>query len=373
MCKKNDILFLQPRFAHYRNQIFNNLSNDHDIHFVFESSSSTYPGEIIPAGFSFTFLARESEISCLKLIFYLLKNRPNIIISSVSYSYRSIVSYIYVRLFKKRLILWILEWQNRKSAKHTLKRHWRRLRSLLGAKVIRNSHSLVVGGAAAKNYALSLGKNEIDIFMAMQCTDDLKMNQTMQCEKIKHKKCNYTILYLSRIVQRKGLHILIEAFSLLRKNRSDVCLLIGGDGPFRQHCEKLAKNKSVSDISFVGPLNPQSVFHLYEQADLFILPSYCREGQEEPWGLVINEAMSMSLPIITTTAVGAAHDLVIDEYNGFVVKENDVRRLYKAMNRILEMDLIRMGMNSRILFEKKNNFTQMANGFTRAIEHAKAL
>jgi glycosyltransferase involved in cell wall biosynthesis len=92
----------------------------------------------------------------------------------------------------------------------------------------------------------------------------------------------------------------------------------------------------------------------------------------ENWGLVINEAMSMSLPIITTTAVGAAYDLVVDGHNGFIVKDNHIVDLYKAMERILRLDLVQMGINSRTLFDQKNDFSQMANAFTSAIELAKS-
>ena len=79
--------------------------------------------------------------------------------------------------------------------------------------------------------------------------------------------------------------------------------------------------------------------------------------------------MSMHLPIITTNAVGAAYDLVINGYNGFVVQQNDVIALYKAMKKILELDLSELGNNSRKLFEEKNNFKEMANGFSQAINY----
>ena len=78
----------------------------------------------------------------------------------------------------------------------------------------------------------------------------------------------------------------------------------------------------------------------------------------------------MSLPIITTKAVGAAYDLVIEGYNGCIVEDNDVMNLYKAMERIINLDFVQMGLNSRSLFEKKNDFIRMADGFSLAIEHA---
>lgn len=368
--RRKDILFIQPGYAHYRDEVFSILSKRHDIHFVYERSFNVYPGEVTPGVISHTFLDRRFGNHWLGLIYYLMKHKPSIVISSVSSSFRSVVTFVYARLFKKLFILWIIEWRNPAHSSLSIKRLWRFIKNLIGIKLIRESHSLVVGGSASRQYALSLGKDDKDIFFAIQCANELNPRQNKKELKMKRYNPKCTFLYLSRIVPYKGLNLLIKAFSLLRKKRADVFLLIGGDGTFRQDCQELATSLEIHDVSFVGPVSPHAVVELYEQADIFVLPSYCRENQYEAWGLVINEAMSMGLPIITTTAVGAAYDLVIDGYNGFVVKDNHVVELYMAMKKIISLDLVQMGMNSRILFEKKNDFVQMANGFTSAIERA---
>jgi glycosyltransferase involved in cell wall biosynthesis len=176
---------------------------------------------------------------------------------------------------------------------------------------------------------------------------------------------------MSRIIPLKGLDVLIKAYFALKKKRNDVFLLIGGDGPFRPYCQELTRSLEIPDVQFLGSVHPDFVVELFKHSDVFVLPSYYWRNRYEAWGLVINEAASMSLPIITTTAVGAAHDLVIEGYNGFVVEDNNVDNLFKAMEKILDMDLLGMGKNSRLLFEKKNDFIHMANGFTSAIEHSK--
>jgi glycosyltransferase involved in cell wall biosynthesis len=177
---------------------------------------------------------------------------------------------------------------------------------------------------------------------------------------------------MSRIIPLKGLDVLLRAFFALRSKRDDVFLLIGGDGPFRPYCQELARSLGIPDVQFLGSVHPDFAADLYKQSDVFVLTSYYWENRYEPWGLVINEAASMSLPIITTTAVGAAQDLVIEGYNGFVVKDNNVDHLHITMEKILDLDLVTMGNNSRFLFKKKNDFINMANGFTSAIEHAKS-
>jgi glycosyltransferase involved in cell wall biosynthesis len=369
---KSDIVFIQPAYAHYREQLFRILSKYHDIHFLFERSINTYPGENSPNNLSYTYLDCQHRISCIQLFCYLIKNKPNVVISSVSSSLRSIVSFVYASIFQKRFILWIIEWRKPTHSSHFVKNLYRQFKKLIGQQIIRNCHSIIVGGSASKQYVLSLGKTNNDIFMAMQSANDIRPIEAVRESKISPSTDKYTFLYLSRIIPRKGLDILLKAFYLLRSERNDVSLLIGGDGPFIEHCQQMVESLQIPDVLFVGSLNPQSVIHLYEKSDIFVLPSYFMRNTYEAWGLVVNEAMSMALPVITTNAVGAAYDLIIDEYNGFIVKENDVISLHKAMNKILCKDLIRMGINSRLLFEKKNNFVDMADGFKLAIENAKS-
>ena len=370
--KRKDIFFIQPGYAHYRDELFSILSKRHDIHFVYERSLNVYPGEVKPGVISHTFLGRRFGSPGFGLIYYLIKHKPSIVICSISSSFRSIVSFVYAILFKKRFILWIIEWRKPAHSPILIKRLWRFVKNLFGAKLIRDSHSLVVGGSASKQYALSVGKDDSDIFLAIQCANDLRQRQFMNGLNIERRRKKFTFLYMSRIIPYKGLDLLIKAFSILREKRTDVYLLIGGDGPFRHYCEDLAKSLRIPDVSFVGPVSPDNVVDLFEQSDVFVLPSYCKGNQYEAWGLVINEAMSMGLPIITTTAVGAAYDLVFDGYNGFIVKENHVDGLFRTMEKAISSDFLQMGMNSRILFEKKNDFVKMANGFTSAIEHAKS-
>jgi hypothetical protein len=51
------------------------------------------------------------------------------------------------------------------------------------------------------------------------------------------------------------------------------------------------------------------------------------------------------------------------------VPENNSDELYQAMNTILKYDLNQMGNNSRKIFEEKNNYIKMANGFSNAIDY----
>ena len=157
----------------------------------------------------------------------------------------------------------------------------------------------------------------------------------------------------------------------------DAFLLIGGDGDFKRECEQLSEELKIKNMLFLGEISQNEVGVYYKTCDVFVLPSVFLRNPTgtysyEAWGLVINEAMSFGLPIITTNAVGAAFDLVKDGYNGFIVKNNNAEDLYKALIKILSNhDMAKkMGERSRGIFEEFNDYDKMFNGIDDALKYA---
>jgi glycosyltransferase involved in cell wall biosynthesis len=99
-------------------------------------------------------------------------------------------------------------------------------------------------------------------------------------------------------------------------------------------------------------------------ADALIFPTH-----SDPWGLVVNEAMSCGLPVIATNVAGCVADLVQDGDNGFVVSPSDSSQLAAAMASLAgDSELrIRMGSRSR---ERIQEFSPevWADGMVKAIE-----
>ena len=92
---------------------------------------------------------------------------------------------------------------------------------------------------------------------------------------------------------------------------------------------------------------------------------------KETWGLVVNEAMNLGVPVVATHAVGAAAGgLVQSGVNGFVVPERDSKALSEAMGRILNDDGLRaeMSRNARRIIAGWDN-ERMVEGFQDAIEY----
>jgi len=366
------ITFLQPGYAHYRDQLFDILSNKNNIHYIYENSINIYPGSKKPnININYNFLNKKWFIKWIDLVRYLINDNPDIVITSVANDFRTLLAYIYTRVFRKKLILWLEQWREPNYPKLSIKGFLGRIRNNISKYIILNSDALVVVGTASKKYALSLGKKESKIFFSLQCSNDIRTNCNKINENIGNKK--YKFLFLSRIIPLKGLDVLIKAFSTLERERDDVELIIGGEGSYKESCEKLANILNIKKITFLGAIDPDKIGEVFSNSNVFVLPSYNIKNSGEGWGLVINEAMSMGLPIITTDAVGASYDMVDSGKNGFVVDNGSQIELYTAMKKILDCDIYQMGCFSRKIFEEKNNYSRMAQGFTDSIAYVSSL
>ena len=367
----HDIVFIQPGYAHYRDPLYRILSKRYDLLVVYENSRPTYPGERRPTDTVCLFLDKAFLFRWFGLIGLLAGSRYGVIITSGSTTARTIVSHICSKIFGKKIILWLEEWREPPYAGLRPRNLLGKVGNIIGRWIIVRSDAIVASGTKAREYALTRGKRPGDVFMAMQCAEDQRAKGGDAPAPHRERSGKFVFLYLSRIIPVKGLDILIKAFASLYRERDDVSLVIAGDGPFRESCEQLAATSGPGGISFMGRIDPASAWQVYREADIFVLPSYFRENAYEGWGLVLNEAMSMGLPVITTDAVGASCDLVLHGHNGLIVEQGNAGALCRAMDAITGMDLDRMGDNSRKLFDLRNDYESMAGGFHEAIAHVK--
>ena len=133
-------------------------------------------------------------------------------------------------------------------------------------------------------------------------------------------------IYVGRLIARKNVHVLISA--LRRLSNLPVALLIVGNGEERERLERLAEQSPY--IRFVGTATQAELPLFYALSDALVLPA-----REEPWGLVINEAMASGLAIISHQHCGATLDLVNEE-NGFVLQGFTAEAIVSALSFIAQ-------------------------------------
>lgn len=136
-----------------------------------------------------------------------------------------------------------------------------------------------------------------------------------------------TFLYIGELSSRKGIKELLIACSKLEKNKWKL-ILVGKDksnGYYEQLSKKLNLEKH---IKFEGAVTHDKVYCYYEKSDVFVFPS-----KFDGWGAVLNEAVSYSLPIISTDEASASFSLV--KNNGFIIKAGSLRELRESMQKYI--------------------------------------
>jgi phosphatidylinositol alpha-mannosyltransferase len=110
-----------------------------------------------------------------------------------------------------------------------------------------------------------------------------------------------TVLFVGRLEPRKGVLLLVEAFSRVKAAERRARLVICGDGEQRADAEALAARLNVADeVTFTGALSDTERLALYARADVFCAPSPFGES----YGLVIAEAMAAGLPVVAAANPG---------------------------------------------------------------------
>lgn len=141
------------------------------------------------------------------------------------------------------------------------------------------------------------------------------------------------ILYVARLLDLKRPDTLLEAYAKIAggAEAEQPYLVFVGDGPMRAALTAEAARLGLNRVRFAGFEGQTRLAAYYAMADVFVLPS-----EWEPWGLVVNEAMSCGLPVIVSDRVGCRADLVRDGETGLVVPTGDADALAAALRRLLD-------------------------------------
>lgn len=130
-----------------------------------------------------------------------------------------------------------------------------------------------------------------------------------------------------RLIPLKRFDDLIRAWSEMP---SEWYLYILGEGEERKRLKKLARDHHLSNVLFPGYKEKEELRVFYQAADLFIHPT-----STDVWGLVVNEAMSCGLPVITTDMCIAGDALVKNGENGYRIPVGNIHALAEKTKRIM--------------------------------------
>jgi glycosyltransferase involved in cell wall biosynthesis len=136
------------------------------------------------------------------------------------------------------------------------------------------------------------------------------------------------ILFVGRLVPRKGVDILLRALPQVIKEM-DAKLVLAGSGNQKDY-RRLAQALNIPDkVIFLGHVPDDTLSLLYSSCDLFVLPS-----RLEGLGIVVLEAMAAGKPVIATNA-GGIPELVETGHNGILIEAGEAEELASAITRVL--------------------------------------
>lgn len=159
-----------------------------------------------------------------------------------------------------------------------------------------------------------------------------------------------TFLFIGKLVEQKGVDVLIKALARVRSVIPGVRLKIVGDGPEEQTLKKLAADLQVSDlITFTGKLSNARVMEEIDDALCVVIPSKYVEN----CSIVGIEAMSKG-KVIIASRIGGLPDLVDDNETGFLVRPNDPDDLSNQIIYVMQnrSTLSEMGTRARAKYER---------------------
>ena len=155
-----------------------------------------------------------------------------------------------------------------------------------------------------------------------------------------------SILFVGRLIPRKGVLTLLQALHLLRDRGIDAHLTIVGDGPELDSLQRTAQAHDLP-VNFLGKRNPAEIRAQLRRTALLCAPSTTAGGHSpEALGLVLLEAQAMGVPVVSTWN-GGIPETLIDGVTGFLVEQESPADLAGAMARLLDNENLNRSFGQR--------------------------
>lgn len=197
---------------------------------------------------------------------------------------------------------------------------------LFKAAVLSCYHGAVVGGRRHVDYLRFLGFRRRPVLPGY---DGVGVERIRAAATGRPPFADRPFLFVGRFVGKKNLSALLRGYAqyVKRAGGAPRRLRLAGSGEGEKQLKALAQELGVSElVDFMGFLTADAVARALAEAVALVLVS-----QEEQWGLVVNEALAVGLPVIVSDEVGSRDQLVRNLINGLVVESSCSEGIGEAM------------------------------------------
>jgi glycosyltransferase involved in cell wall biosynthesis len=297
----------------------------------------------------------------------LCRFRPDVIVSA-ELGARSAIAALYALASRTPLVIWSYPSRAAAAGLGAARLAWSRA-------VLARAQAVVGMGVQAREVLGSLGVPPARLFDAPNACDRESLEAALERAEPSAMRaslratlgCRQRIaLVVGRLVPAKGVRPLLAAWRRLSpQRRRDWSLLFVGDGPLAREVREAATALEPGAVVVAGSVPAASVVDFYAAADILVFPSL-----GDPWGLVVNEALTCGLPVVCSRLAGCADDLVRSGDNGWIFDPTDQGASVAVLAEALASPrLARLGERARET-AKRFGPDVMANGLRRAIAHA---
>jgi L-malate glycosyltransferase len=207
----------------------------------------------------------------------------------------------------------------------------RAVKELLKSFVLSSYHAAIVGGCRQHDYVRFLGFRERAVRPGYNTVSMRRVRE--QASKAPQTPfAERAFIFVGRFVDKKNIETMLEAYANYSRSAGALArpLVMIGDGPLRPVLDRMCDELGITGlVQFTGFLTAPQVSERLAASLTLVLVS-----AEEQWGLVINEAVAVGLPIIASSEVGAREALVRNLVNGFVVQSTSAPYITLALLRI---------------------------------------
>jgi glycosyltransferase involved in cell wall biosynthesis len=193
-------------------------------------------------------------------------------------------------------------------------------------------------GEHARRHLRRLGVSEERLFFSPYSVDSRLFEE--QYTRLDREQCRrelgiapeqIVVLFSGKFIPRKAPLLLLDALARLA-DRERLTLILLGDGELRPQVESQAKALLGERVLLPGFVNQTQLGRYFRAADIFVLPSHF-----ETWGLVVNEGMHFGLPVVVSSAVGCAPDLVREGETGLLFPAGNAEALAACLQKFLDV------------------------------------
>lgn len=208
---------------------------------------------------------------------------------------------------------------------------WLRAARPLGRRVATRLDDLIaVSDAAARTHASMIGVDARRFHILPNGVDVRRFAEAAPRTTLARLD-GPTLLFVGRLEPRKGLDVLVRAYTLLKTRHPDLQLVVVGEGPQLARSRALLPERLSADVHLLGKLSGDELPGVFRACDVFVAPS--RGG--ESFGIVLLEAMASGCAVVAS-AIDGYRTVVTDGVDGRLVTPEDPTSLADAIGALLD-------------------------------------